>query len=178
MSELTKRYAEGLYSLVQDEADFLSYKEEASMLINIFSENEDYVYTLNSAFLSKEEKVKLINETLKGFHPYMISFISVISDNHRINEVIDILYDFISLINEKIGVKEGLIYSSEPLSEEEIRQVEDSISKRERRKVELKNLIDTTLIGGVKVLIGDKVYDGTIKNKLENLKTTLLRGGN
>ncbi len=178
MSELTKRYAIGLYSLIENEKDFLVYKDEAEALISIFSENEEYTHTLESAFLSKEEKIKLINETLKGFHPYMISFISVICDNHRIDYIEEILYDFISLINEKIGVKEGLIYSAEPLSSEEIRDVEESISKKEKRKVELKNVIDTTLIGGVKVLIGDKVYDGTIKNKLENLKLNLLRGGN
>ncbi len=177
MSELTKRYAVGLYSLIEDEPDFLSYKEEAQSLINILNENEDYLYTLDSAFLTKEEKVKLINETLKGFHPYMISFISVICDNHRISETVDILYEFISLVNDKIGIKEGLLYSAEPLSEEEIKEIEETVSKKEKRKVELKNVIDITLIGGVRVLIGDKVYDGTIKNKLENLKTTLLRGG-
>ncbi|MCD8204668.1 MAG: F0F1 ATP synthase subunit delta [Coprobacillus sp.] len=178
MSELTKRYAVGLYSLVESEKDYLSYKDEAEALITIFSENQDYSRALQSAFLSKEEKIELINETLGGFHPYMISFISVICDNHRIDNVEEILYDFISLINEKIGVKEGLIYSAEPLTGDEIKEVEMSISKKEKRKVELKNVIDNTLIGGVKVLIGDKVYDGTIKNKLENLKLNLLRGGN
>ncbi|MCD8209661.1 MAG: F0F1 ATP synthase subunit delta [Coprobacillus sp.] len=176
MSELTKRYAYGLFDLIKNEGDFLDYKEEARILRTIFSDNPDFVETLNSRFLTNSEKHEIINSTLKDFHPYMVSFISLVVDNHRMTYIDDILYDFISAVNDKIGIKEGLLYSTYHLSEQELSEVEKSISKLEKGKVELRNVIDTSLIGGIKVLVGDKVYDGSIKNKLNSLKLSLLGG--
>ncbi len=175
MSELTKRYADGLFSLV-NESEYLDYKEEAKLLQSLVNDNPDYVTTLDSAFLSKEEKKNLVDTTLKDFHPYFRYFIQIITRNHRISEINDILQDFISLINERLGIKEGLVYSVSPLKEEEKQRIEQSVSKSEHEKVELVNLIDVSLIGGVKVLIGDKVYDGSLKNKLNNMKSQLLGG--
>ncbi|MCD8194845.1 MAG: ATP synthase F1 subunit delta [Coprobacillus sp.] len=175
MSELTKRYAEGLFVLVSKE-EYLDYKEEAKLLQSLINDNPDYISTLDSAFLSKKEKEDLIDKTLKDFHPYFRYFVQIICKNHRVTELNDILQDFISLINERLGIKEGLVYSVSPLSEEEKQRIERSVSKSEGEKVELVNLVDISLLGGVKVLIGDKVYDGSLKNKLNNLKSQLLGG--
>ncbi len=175
MSELTKRYALGLFSLISKE-EYEEYKQEAKLLQTLFHDNPDFTNLLDSAFIKKSEKEEIIKATLHGFNQYLVSFTMVISSNHRIKEIHNILQDFISLINEELGIKEGLVYSTYELSEDELTRIENSISKTENRHVELINLIDVSLLGGVKVLIGDKVYDGTIKNKLNNMKNDLLSG--
>ena len=58
-----------------------------------------------------------------------------------------------------------------------IKDIEDALTKRLSCQVELTNLLDSRLIGGIKVVIEDKVFDGSIKNKLERLKQSLISGG-
>ena len=81
------------------------------------------------------------------------------------------------MCNHYLHIKEGIIYSTEILSHEQIKKVEDKLSKIINAKVELTNQIDEKLIGGIKVIVDEKVFDGSIKNKLEKLKSTLISGG-
>ena len=53
--------------------------------------------------------------------------------------------------------------------------IEKKISALEENKVELRNQIDKSLIGGVKVVIGDHIYDDSIKHHLDELKTNLTK---
>ena len=77
------------------------------------------------------------------------------------------------MINEELNIDEGYVYSTEPLDASQIAKIEDAVGKKLGHKVELKNNIDSRLIGGVRVVINDHVYDGSIKFKLETLKNNL-----
>ena len=68
---------------------------------------------------------------------------------------------------------EGFVYSTEPLEKDKILEISKVISQKIHKKVELKNKIDERLIGGVKVVVHDHVFDGSIKYKLETMKEQL-----
>ena len=76
-------------------------------------------------------------------------------------------------INFELNIYEGIIYSTEPLQNSKILEISRLISKKLGRQVELKNKIDSRLIGGVKVVVHDHIFDGSIKYKLETLKEQL-----
>ena len=79
--------------------------------------------------------------------------------------------------NDKQNILEGTIYSVIELNEDQISRIEQVISKKLDKKVELKNEINSSLIGGVKVVINDMVFDGSITNRIESLKNSLTKGG-
>ena len=106
---------------------------------------------------------------LKSLSP----FIKLLIKKHRISSFSYIAQEFISNCNETIGISEGFVYSTSPLNQKQIEDIEDAISTKMNQKVELTNKIDTRLIGGVKVVVHDHVYDGSIKYKLETLKQKL-----
>ena len=101
------------------------------------------------------------------------SFLKLLVHKHRFFIFDKIAKEFILEANESLGILEGFIYSVNPLSELEIKKVSESVSKKMNQTVELKNLIDERLIGGIKVVVHDHVFDGSIKGKLENLKNNL-----
>ena len=100
--------------------------------------------------------------------------IKIVVDNNRALYLLGIFEDFNSLVNEYRGVKEGLVYSTEPLKEAALSKLTAAISKIEKQPIELKNMIDPSLIGGVKVVINDHIYDGSLKHNLEQMKSDLL----
>ena len=126
----------------------------------------------------KEEKKKIVNEVVNKFKlPMLTSFIDVIFDNNREKNLIEILNDFNTKCNDKQNILEGTIYSVIELNEDQISRIEQVISKKIDKKVELKNEINSSLIGGVKVVINDMVFDGSITNRIESLKNSLTKGG-
>ncbi len=175
MNEITTRYATALYSLKLESNKLLDSQKEIRELKKIFLENPDFIMILSSSYKSNEEKVEIIDKTLVGVDDEIKSWIKIITQNHRASHLVDIFDGFISLVNEYRGVKEGLVYSTEKLSDTQLTKLNKKISEVENIPVDLKNIIDPSLIGGVKVVINDHIYDGSIKHHIEDMKLSLLK---
>lgn len=79
------------------------------------------------------------------------------------------------IANEEDGIVKGIVYSVRPLDEEEIRKITEFADKKFNRKTVLINKIDKTLISGIKLEVGDQVIDGSLKNRIDDLRSSLLQ---
>ena len=175
MESVASRYGLALYSLALDENKILDWQKEVKELTSILKENTDFIMVLGSSFISLEERLEMLNKTFVGVDDEIIALIKVVMENNRMHMILDIFESFNSYCNEYRGVSEGLIYSTLKLDQKVINQIEENISEIEHNKVELKNVIDPTLIGGVRVVIHDRIYDGSIKHHLEMMRKDLLK---
>ena len=175
MKEITSRYAEALFSLKRDSNSLESTQKEIKELKKIFVENPDFIVILSSSYKSIEEKEQIIDKSLVGVDDEIKSLLKVVCQNHRAKYIIEIFDEFNSLVNEYRGVKEGLVYSAQKLNEAQLNKLNKKISDVEHMPTELKNIVDPSLIGGVKVVINDHIYDGSIKHHLEDMRISLLK---
>ena len=175
METVSSRYGLALYSLALEENKISSWQEEVRELSRIFKENTDFIMVLGSSFISLEERQEILEKSLVGVDKEIVALISVVMENNRINLIFEIFESFNSYCNQYRGVSEGLIYSTVKLEEKVISQIEEKVSKIENSKVELKNVIDPSLIGGVKIVIKDHIYDGSIKHHINMMKQDLLK---
>lgn len=175
MKEITSRYAEALYSLKKDENSLESSQKEIKELIKVLKENPDFLVVLNSSYKEFEEKEQIIDQVFIGVDEEIKTLIKIVVKNHRGQYLTEIFENYNSLVNEYRGVIEGLVYSTKPLSESQLAKLNSAIGKIETRPVELKNIIDPSLIGGVKVVINDHIYDGSIKRHINDMKIALLK---
>ena len=170
MNEIASRYASGLYSIAVDEKKVNEWQGEIKTLYKLLLENRDYLGVLSSAFLSLQEKEEMLDKTLKGVEPNIINLIKLLVRNHREKYIIDTLQAYNSLANESRGIKEGLIYSTYRLETKQLEKINKKVSEVEGKEVDLLNIIDPTLIGGVKVVIDGHIYDGSIKSHILKMK--------
>lgn len=175
MESVASRYGLALYSLAMDKNKILEWQEEVKELTSILKENTDFIMVLGSSFITLKERLEMVDKSFVGVDEEIIALIKVVMENNRMNMILDIFESFNSYCNEYRGVCEGLVYSTLKLDQKVINQIEEKISKIEHHKVELKNVIDPTLIGGVRVVIHDRIYDGSIKHHLEMMKKDLLK---
>jgi F-type H+-transporting ATPase subunit delta len=179
MDSLYNRYAIALFDLSLEKDKINECQEESRILYNALFENEEIIHILSSCFLSKSEKIKIANVILVDFKQEdFINFVRVIIDNGREKHILRILKEFDNICNEHLGVKTGDVFSPYKITEEQINEIEKVVGKKIGFKVKLKNKTDESLIGGVKVVVGDYVFDNSIKNKLLQMRSTLLKGGN
>lgn len=174
MDSLYHRYSSALLSLAISENKVSEYKESILDLLSIFKNENDISKYLESYFVTINDKYKMVDELTKNYQlKYLNSFLKLLTKKHRIFIYDKIAKDFIEIANEKLGILEGIIYSVNPLSKNEIDKVKVVVSKKINQEVELKNLIDESLIGGAKVVVHDRIFDGSISGKLNALKTNL-----
>lgn len=175
MESIPSCYGQALYSLALEQDKVLSWQEEVKELRTVFEENSDFIMVLGSSFLSLKERQEILEKTLVGVDKNIIALILVIMENNRTSSLLEIFDAFNSYCNEYRGISEGFVYSTLKLDKKIISQIEEKISKIEKHQVELKNVIDPTLIGGVKIVIHDRIYDGSIKHHIEMMKKDLLK---
>ena len=175
MEQIASRYGLALYSLAVDQNKVEQWQKDVKELSSIFKENTDFIMILGSSFLSLKEREEILEKSLKGVDEEITALILVIMENNRTSILLDVFESFNSYCNEHRGISEGLIYSTLKLDKTVINQIEKKISKIEHNNVELKNVIDPTLIGGVKIVIHDRIYDGSIKHQIEMMKKDLLK---
>lgn len=174
MDSLYHSYSSALLSLAISENKVNEYKESILDLLSIFKNENDISKYLESYFVPINDKYKMVDELTKNYQlKYLNSFLKLLVKKHRIFIFDKIANDFVEIANENLGILEGFIYSVNPLSKNEIDKVKVVISKKINQEVELKNLIDGSLIGGVKVVVHDHIFDGSISGKLNALKTNL-----
>ena len=175
MNEIASRYAQGLYSIAIDSSKVNEWQAEVKVIYKLLLENREFLDVLNSAFLSLEEKEEMLDKTFKGVNPNIINLIKLLVKNHRERFILDTLLAYNSFANESRGVKEGLLYSTYRLDDKTLEKITKKISEVEKVEVDLTNIIDPTLIGGVRVVIDGHIYDGSIKSHLAKLKESLLK---
>lgn len=173
MEDVYSRYGSALYILAKENDNLELFLNTIKDLKRVFKNNKDLVSFFSSYFISYEQKCEFIDKTFLEVDKNILDFLKIIVKNHRSSLIFDIFDDFISRGNEAFGIKEGRVITTSLLSEEKLNEIEIAFSNKLGAKVELKNEVDDSIIGGIKVFIGEKVYDGTIKNRLETLKNNL-----
>jgi F-type H+-transporting ATPase subunit delta len=101
------------------------------------------------------------------------NFVRVLAHNGRLDLLPEIREQFDALKNEREGVVEARVYSAFELTQPQVAELVQRLERKTGRKVKAQVLLDKELIGGVKVVIGDKVIDGSARAQLGALETVL-----
>ena len=176
MSVVGDRYAESLFDLAKEENKVTQYLDDIKLVGEVLDSDPQIVQFFNHVLIENEKKIQLLDQSFKGnVDQYVLNFLKLLVQSRRIRYIDDIIKSYINLSNQYLGIEEGTIYTPYKLTDQQIQDIEKAISQKENKKVTLKVSIDPSLLGGIKVQIANRIYDGTIKNKVEMLKKELLR---
>lgn len=101
------------------------------------------------------------------------NFVQVLVANKRLDVIPQIRAHFEAMKREHEGVLEANIISAHPLADDQVKSLVASLEAKYKRKITVKVDVDAQLIGGVKIVIGDKVIDATVRGKLEAMSAAL-----
>jgi F-type H+-transporting ATPase subunit delta len=119
--------------------------------------------------IDKTKKMEFIEEVLQDFSKETVNFIKVVISKHRENLIKDIMKEFEALYKDYFNIMDVKVISAYPLKEEVLNQVRERLEKKYNKKVNLIPLVDKDILGGLKLVIGNTVIDGSIKARLEAL---------
>lgn len=174
MDGVAQTYSQSLLELAIEENKVEQYMQEMQEVATLFQDQEIYRF-FTSVALSDDDKYQVLNQSLKGnVSTYIYHFLLLLIKKRRIKSILMIAKQFQMDGYEYLGIHVGKLYSAYPLKEKEIEAIEQAIAKKENHKVKLNPVIDESLLAGIKVVIENRIYDNSMKYKLNDLKNSLL----
>ncbi|MBS0453226.1 MAG: F0F1 ATP synthase subunit delta [Proteobacteria bacterium] len=101
------------------------------------------------------------------------NFLATVLENGRFAALPEIAKQFRALANAKSGSSDAVVQSAFPIGATELAQLGTTLEKRFGRKLQLTVEQDPSLIGGIRVVVGDEVLDTSVKARLEQMKVAL-----
>jgi F-type H+-transporting ATPase subunit delta len=178
MDSIASRYGQALFKIAEEEKNFSLYIERIDALSSLLLLQPDFISLLNNYFYSTSQKHTLIDTALPvSSFGYLGAFIKLLMKNHRLVFLENILKEAVLLCRNASDVQIGTLYSTFALTADQIKTITQALMTQSKNNLTLTNVIDPSLIGGIRIDIEGKVYDASLLAQLTEMKQRLLKRG-
>jgi len=172
---VVKRYAEAFVGYANETIGIDRLVDELKAFRrDVLHDNPEFIKFLESKDITLAEKYDFIGNVLgDDFTQEIKHFIKLLIDKGRIGILNDVI-EYIR-VNYSFGEQvEVLLKTSTPLDLSLIKEIKDSLSQKLNKKLKFYIDLDGSLLGGIQIIIGNKLIDGTVRKRLDELKEKLL----
>jgi len=178
MKNLTvaRRYARALFELATESKSLSDVLQGMSNIRIALGTAAELRPLLMNPMVRSEDKQKLISAVTSN--KLILKFVDLLARRKRL-DLIETVHDLLNDMGDAAqGVSRALIKSATPLTDAQKRDVEAGLAKTTGGSVIGSFAIDTNLLGGVWVKMGDKVLDASLRGRLESMRHALVNSAN
>jgi F-type H+-transporting ATPase subunit delta len=169
------RYALALFQIANETNTIDQVEEELILVQTVTKDNPELLNVLTHPKVLLEKKKSILSEAFASLSQPVLNTLLILVERQRINVIPELAGHFMKLANEKRGTEDATVYSVRLLKQDELSALSDTFAKKiGKTSLRLRNVIDQDLIGGVKLRIGNRIYDGSISGKLERIERQLV----
>ena len=169
----SKRYAKALisYGVDNDTLDILF--SEFSSLIQTLEDSKDLVSFIHNPTISKDIKQKVLDELISDNLPNTSIVINLLSQNNRLDMLLDVCKGFIKQYNVHKDIVEVIVTTPIEISEDIENSIQAYLNSIENGKIKLVKKRDESLIAGFTIDYNNTRLDASVKRRLEKMKKQL-----
>ena len=168
-----KEYAEALFLLAKEDGTLSEVCEDLYAATAAISDNPDYLKLLSTPALSKEERVGLIDESAEGLSLSVKNLLKLLAEGRRISLLGKIYEEYSAMLDEERGIVRAEAVTAVAMSDAQIKRLVAKLGAITGKTVVLKNTVDPTTLGGVKLRYAGNQLDGSIRAGLERFENAL-----
>ena len=173
LATIARPYAEALFKASSNGADLNSTVAWVEELAAIAADPQLRQLADNPK-VTVEQVLDVITGVARSALPDAArNFLRVIIENGRLDALPEVAVQFRGIVNRLNGSSDAIVYSAFPVEDAALNDISAALQKRFGRKLNLSVKIDASLIGGVRVVVGDEVLDASVKARLEQMKAAL-----
>lgn len=172
------RYAKALFGLAVESDQVANIGAELGRLVAASDDNRELAEVLERPLFPAAERravLRAVGDSL-SLSPTITNFCQFLIDQRRTHELRAISQEYERLAQEAAGRLNGEVIAAAPLSEDQLNTLRSALARRTGREIDLEVRVDPTLLGGVVAKVGDLVFDGSLKSRLEQLRVDLSEG--
>ena len=173
---LLGKYARSLAEVAFEQGAEDKVVEDLSKFHDIFREEPDVRGAFDSLAIRRDDKEKLLDALLKEHSTTQIAsnFLRVLLERNRMRWFQGIFNIFMELVNKRRGIVSAKIITAAPLDRDGVERIEKRLGKVTGKTVVARTVeTDESLLGGMVVSVGNTVYDGSVRTRLEEIRRRL-----
>lgn len=175
-SPIAKRYANAIFELAHEAKVVEPIGKALSDFAATWQGSEELRRVIQNPQFASEDKKKLIRALADraGVHPLLKNMLLLLTDNRRLSYLPEIAATYTRIAERRSGKIRAEIVTATKLPEAYYAELTRTLEQATGKKVVLVRREDPSLIGGVITTIGGRVFDGSLKNRLQELRNQLL----
>ena len=171
---VVRRYAEAFFTFARENCGGDKGLEDLAAVKSIIRDNLGLSQILSNPEIAYTEKCTLIDEVLKdGFSSEVRNFLKLLLEKQRFEIFLDVV-EYLRLKYSHQGQVDVLLKTAFPLELDLISRIEIALKKKFQQNLRFYIDLDGSLLGGVQVVIGNTIIDGSVRKRLEELKDKLV----
>ncbi|MDK2800163.1 MAG: F-type H+-transporting ATPase subunit delta [Clostridiales bacterium] len=176
MNSISKRYAQALLLIAQEKDALTAYEQQLKECSCIIQSNKAIYEILSNPENSHAIKVNLLNRLFgNSVSKDILNLLKLLIDKKRLNLLNDILMAYKEGVHAFVKSLDVNIISAFPLTSDEMDRIKSKLKEKYNvSEVNLIPIIDESLIGGFKLVIGNQVIDQSIKGMMHTLKNQII----
>lgn len=175
-SSAAKRYAQALFSLGQERGTLDAWQGDLALLDSLV-QNESLASYLTNPSVTPDQKLATLDSALASqVQPETRNLTKLLIERDRTSLIPEIREIFDDQVRAARGITVANVTTAERLTPDEQALVQQKLESLTGGVVELNLRIEPEIIGGIIVRIGDQVIDGSVRNKLEKMRSRLVAG--
>lgn len=174
---LSRRYSRALFQLALE----AGREEETGQEIESFSAvygTAQLNQVLNNPAFSLQARKNVLAQVAQSLRlsPLAAHFLSLLLERDRLTFLLSIIARYRRLLDENKGQVEARVIAARPLEEDDLKRLSEALEKVSGKHVVMRQESDSSLIGGLVVHLEGKIYDGSVRSQLANMKQRVERG--
>lgn len=168
-----KRYAKALFAVAEEQGAIDRIQTELQSVAAALQNDKELQAFFAHPNIGHEVKIRAIKEALGSkLSDAVIHLLQLLIDNRRLSVIGDVSAVFDALADEALGRVKAQITSAKPLTAEQQEEIGRQFSALTGKQVTVEASTDPSLLGGIRVRIGDTLYDGSLATRLQQLERT------
>jgi F-type H+-transporting ATPase subunit delta len=169
---LADRYASALYAHAEDAKSLDTVVSEMQSLGEMIDRSADFRRLLESPLIDVNTATKAALAVLdqEGFSKPIRDFVGVVTANRRLRALREIVSAFASLVANRRGIITAEVASAHPLNDVQRQQLRARLIEAGYGNVNIREKVEPDLLGGLVVKIGARLYDTSLKSRLQRLQ--------
>ena len=171
---VARRYAEAFFLIAKEAGKIDEYQQELEIIISAIDEINDLKVYLNHLLIPVKQKKETVDKAFADqISAVTLNFFKLILDKRREGYIKAIVDEYCDMADESRNITKADLISAQEVPDEEVKVLAEKLSVSTGKTVQLKQTVDSSLLGGIKLKVGDRIIDATVAKKLEMLKNQL-----
>jgi F-type H+-transporting ATPase subunit delta len=173
MADAARVYAEALFEVGRDKGKLDALQQQLGQFADAVDRNRELQVFFFSPYLSTTEKQEGIGRAITGAEPELINFLELLVDKHRMTEVFRIRRQLDELWKQENRRIDVTVTSAVELDPAVVEKIGQEVERQTEEKVDLSSRVDSEILGGIVLQVGNMVLDASIRSRLEKLRKSV-----
>ena len=169
----TVEYGRALFLLTEEVGSTEKVREDVTVLLAVLKKNPDFVNLLDTPAVSKDERLGVVDAALSTLDGNLANLVKILAERREAHSLPKVLDAYLAIYDEARGIERVEAITAIPLTDGQAEKLKARLEKQTGKTIIIKNTVDPSILGGIKLRYMGIQLDGSLKSRLDSFEKVL-----